>query len=125
MNTVLDQFPPICVHGSRIKSGMTIQSCKEPDMLRAQMARQSYAAVDTMTRTEQASPHRLIELLYDELLACLRQSEIALRNGDMPLKSSRLSKALSILHGLESSLDFASGGEVAQDRQSTRLNSSH
>lgn len=83
-------------------------------MLRAQMARQSYAAVDTMTRTEQASPHRLIELLYDELLACLRQSEIALRNGDMPLKSSRLSKALSILHGLESSLDFASGGEVAQ-----------
>jgi flagellar protein FliS len=83
-------------------------------MLRSQMARQSYVAIDNNTRTEQASPHRLIELLYDELLACLRQADLAMKNGNLELKSSRLSKALSILAGLEASLDFERGGDVAQ-----------
>lgn len=83
-------------------------------MFQAQRARHSYATVDSATRVEQASPHRLIELLYEELLACLRQAQIALENGNLALKSSRLSKALSILGGLESSLDFGRGGEVAR-----------
>lgn len=83
-------------------------------MLRAQLARQNYAAVDTTTRTEQASPHRLIALLYEELLSCLRQAEIAVTNDNLPLKSARISKALSILNGLESGLDFARGGDVAR-----------
>src|SRR3546814_18341702 len=84
------------------------------DMMTAQRARQSYATVDSSTRTEQASPHRLIELLYDELLSCLRQAGIAITNGDLEMKSGRLSKALSIVHGLESGLDFTRGGEVAR-----------
>lgn len=83
-------------------------------MFQAHRARQSYAAIDTSTRTEQASPHRLIELLYDELLSCLRQAVIALGKGDLALKSNRLSKALSVLHGLEAGLDFNRGGEVAR-----------
>ncbi len=83
-------------------------------MLQAQRARQSYAAIDTSTRTEQASPHRLIELLYEELFSCLRQAAIALGNGDLALKSQRLSKALSILNGLELSLDFGRGSDVAR-----------
>lgn len=77
-------------------------------------ARQGYAAIDAATRTEQASPHRLIELLYDELRSCLAQAEIAIGKGDLALKSTKLSKALSIVHGLESGLDFNRGGEVAQ-----------
>src|SRR3546814_16702368 len=84
------------------------------EMMTAQRARQSYATVDSSTRTEQASPHRLFELLYDELLSCLRQAGIAITNGDLEMKSGRLSKALSIVHGLESGLDFTRGGEVAR-----------
>ena len=82
-------------------------------MLQAHRARQSYAAIDTGTRAEQASPHRLIELLYDELLSCLRQAAFAVEGGQLELKSQRVSKALSILHGLETGLDSARGGEVA------------
>src|SRR3546814_14068113 len=84
------------------------------DMMTAQRARQSYATVDSSTRTEQASPHRLIELLYDELLSCLRQAGIAITNGDLEMNSGRLSKALSIVHGLESGLDLSRGGEVGR-----------
>src|SRR3546814_21166003 len=83
-------------------------------MRTGQRALQCYARVDSITRTEQASPHRLIELLYAELLACLRQAGIAITNGDLEMKSGRLSKALSIGHGLESGLDFTRGGEVAR-----------
>ncbi|MBB4632807.1 flagellar export chaperone FliS [Sphingosinicella soli] len=83
-------------------------------MTHALRARQQYAAIDTATRTEQASPHRLIEMLYDELLSALRQAGIAIERQDFSLKSSRISRALSILHGLESGLDFNRGGAVAQ-----------
>lgn len=82
-------------------------------MLQAQRARQSYAAIDTDTRVVQASPHRLIELLYEELQACLRQAAFAVEGGNLALKSQRISKALSILHGLEASIDAERGGEVA------------
>ena len=87
-------------------------------MMQAMRARQQYAAIDTATRTEQASPHRLIEMLYDELLSALRQAGIAVERGDLPLKSSRISRALSILHGLESSLEFNRGGPVAESLSS-------
>ena len=87
-------------------------------MMQAMRARQQYAAIDTATRTEQASPHRLIEMLYDELLSALRQAEIAVERGDLGMKSSRISRALSILHGLESSLDFNRGGPVAESLSS-------
>ncbi|MBL8647917.1 MAG: flagellar export chaperone FliS [Sphingosinicella sp.] len=83
-------------------------------MMQAMRARQQYAAIDTATRTEQANPHRLIEMLYDELLSALRQAGIAIDRGDLAMKSSRISRALSILHGLESSLDFNRGGSVAE-----------
>lgn len=87
-------------------------------MMQAMRARQQYAAIDTATRTEQASPHRLIEMLYDELLSALRQAGIAVERGDLGMKSSRISRALSILHGLESSLDFNRGGPVAESLSS-------
>ncbi len=87
-------------------------------MLHTLRARQQYTAIDASTRTEQAGPHRLIEMLYDELLSALRQARYALEKGDLPLKSSRVSRALSILHGLESSLDFNRGGTVAESLSS-------
>src|SRR3546814_15988799 len=83
-------------------------------MMTAQRARQSYATVDSSTRTEQASPHRLIELLYDELLSCLRPAGIAIANGELEMKSGRLSKALSTVHGLASGIAFTRGGEGAR-----------
>lgn len=83
-------------------------------MFAARSARAAYQTVASTTQTDQASPHRLIELLYDELLASLRQASLATAAGNLSAKSANVSRALAILNGLESSLDFQKGGEVAK-----------
>ena len=83
-------------------------------MFAARSARATYQNVAVSTQTDQASPHRLIELLYEELLASLRQASLATAAGNFAAKSANVSRALGVLNGLESSLDFERGGEVAK-----------
>lgn len=77
-------------------------------------ARNSYQNIDLSSRIEGASPHRLVAILFDELLKALDAMAAAAQRGDRGQLGVRQSRALSILHGLESSLDMQSGGEVAQ-----------
>jgi flagellar protein FliS len=84
------------------------------------MARQSFGAararyqnVDLASRIEAASPHRLVAILLDELIKALDAMEAACRVSDFTQRGLRQSRALSVLHGLEGSLDFEKGGDVA------------
>ena len=77
-------------------------------------ARNSYQNIDLSSRIEGASPHRLVAILFDELLKALDAMAAAAQRGDRSQLGVRQSRALSILHGLESSLDMQSGGEIAQ-----------
>ncbi|WP_250890112.1 flagellar export chaperone FliS [Sphingobium nicotianae] len=72
-----------------------------------------YAAVDTGSRVEGASPHQLVKILFDELLLALDTSALALKAGDRHKCLDRQTRALAILHALETSLDHDRGGEVA------------
>jgi len=72
-----------------------------------------YAAVDTGSRVEGATPHQLVRILYDELVLALDTSAHALKAGDRHKCLDRQTRALSILHALETSLDFDKGGDVA------------
>jgi len=76
-------------------------------------ALRSYAAVDTGSRVEGASPHQLVRILFDELLLALDAAALALRAGDRHKSLDRQTRALTLLHALESSLDFDKGGEIA------------
>jgi len=76
-------------------------------------AARRYAAIDTGSRVEGATPHQLVRILYDELLLALGTSALALKNGDRHKCIDRQSRALAILHALETSLDFERGGDVA------------
>lgn len=76
-------------------------------------ALRSYTAVDTTSRVEGASPHQLVRILFDELLLALDAAALALRAGDRHRTTDRQTRALTLLHALESSLDFAQGGEIA------------
>src|SRR3546814_7698537 len=115
-------------------------------------ARARDQSIDMTSRIEGASPHGLVAILFDELLKALDARTAAIRRGDLGQRGTRQARALSILHGLEASLDFEKGGDIAdglaaiyregrrlviaggrandaeqvvQDRKSTRLNSSH
>lgn len=72
-----------------------------------------YAAVDTDSRVEGATPHQRVRILFDELLLSLDASALALRSGDRHLTLDKQTRGLTILHALETSLDFDRGGDIA------------
>ncbi|MEY3551769.1 MAG: flagellar protein FliS [Pseudomonadota bacterium] len=62
---------------------------------------------------EGADQHSLVQILYGELLNALDHTHDALERLDLQAKSASMTKALSIIHVLNSTLDFEKGGEVA------------
>ena len=79
----------------------------------AAMAR--YQRVDVTSRVEGADSHELVAILYDELLKSLDAMTVAVSRGDYVQRGERQSKALRLLSGLEMSLDYEKGGEIAID----------
>ena len=77
-------------------------------------ARVRYQNIDLNSRIEGATPHGLVAILFDELLKALDAMEAAVRRKDFSQRGNKQSRALSILHGLEGSLDHEGGGEIAQ-----------
>jgi flagellar protein FliS len=73
----------------------------------------SYKSVDLVSRIEGASPHQLVQVMYEELLKALDAMAVASRRNDFTQRGERQSRALAILTGLETSLDFEKGGEIA------------
>ena len=76
-------------------------------------ARTRYQNVDLASRIEGASPHGLVAILFDELLKALDAMAAAARAREFGQRGTRQARALSILHGLEASLDYDQGGEIA------------
>ncbi|MBK5264908.1 MAG: flagellar protein FliS [Alphaproteobacteria bacterium] len=76
-------------------------------------ARRRYAAVDTGSRIEGANPHQLVKVLFDELLYAIDAAILSDKTGDRAKCADKQARALSILHALESSLDFDKGGQLA------------
>ncbi|SRR5690606_28613020 len=76
-------------------------------------AKARYRSVDLVSRIEGASPHRLVQIMFDELLKALDALTVAVRRRDLSQRAQRQSRALAILNGLETSLDFDKGGEIA------------
>ena len=72
-----------------------------------------YQSVDISSRIEGATPHRLVQIMYEELLKALDAMAFATARGDYVQRGQRQSKALAILTGLETSLDYDKGGEIA------------
>jgi flagellar protein FliS len=73
----------------------------------------AYQVAEQDFLVEGADQHSLVQILYGELLKALDHTHDALERLDLPAKSASLTKALSIIHVLNSTLDFEKGGEVA------------
>ena len=76
-------------------------------------ARAQYRTVDLSSRIESANPHGLVAILFDELLKSIDAMTAAMRARDFGQRGTRQARALSILNGLETSLDLEAGGELA------------
>ena len=72
-----------------------------------------YRAIDVSSKIEGASPHRLVAILYEELVLALATMKLAIRRGDGIRQTEAQARALVIVQSLDNSLDFARGGETA------------
>ena len=78
------------------------------------VAHAHYRTVDIESRIEGANPHQLVVIMFEEVLQALDAMAVAAQRGDYTQRIQRQSRALSILHGLEGSLDYSKGGDIAE-----------
>ena len=72
-----------------------------------------YQQMSVQTKIADASPHQLITMMFDGLLGRLAMSKGFIDRGDFEGKSKCLGSAITILGGLQNSLDLERGGDVA------------
>ncbi|MEQ5837478.1 flagellar export chaperone FliS [Marinobacter sp. NFXS9] len=75
---------------------------------------QAYQRVNTQTSITDADPHKLIQLLYNGALERINMAKARMQAKDYEGKGRLISKAIEIVGGLRSFLDFEKGGELAR-----------
>lgn len=74
----------------------------------------AYRQVGVQSIVDGASPHMLIQMLFDGLMQSLNAARGALQRGEIEEKGRQLGKAGRIIEeGLKAGLDAAQGGELA------------
>lgn len=81
----------------------------------AASALRNYQQVSTQSQLAEASPHRLIQMLYQGALDRIAQAQGAMSRGEVSQKGVLISKAIDIVNGLRQALDKEKGGEYAQN----------
>jgi len=76
-------------------------------------ALRQYQRSGTELQVQQASPHRLIQMLMEGGLTRLAEARGALARGDMAQKGEALGKAIAIISGLREGLNLKAGGKLA------------
>lgn len=72
-----------------------------------------YADIHSSSNLGEDSPHRLIQMLMEGLLARINSAKGAIAHGDFAAKSTYISNAIGIVGGLNEALDLDQGGELA------------
>jgi flagellar secretion chaperone FliS len=74
---------------------------------------QSYSNVKVHSGVEEASPHRLIQMLFEGALERIAQAKGAMAQNQIARKGELIGKAVNIVGGLQGSLNDREGGDLA------------
>lgn len=74
---------------------------------------QQYADNYVSTAVTEATPHKLVGMLYDGALKNLKLAKVFVEQNQLEKKSRHINKALSIINSLKSGVDLEVGGEIA------------
>lgn len=86
-----------------------------PFASRTQRPGNTYARIGVETQIHDASPHRLIAMLFEGLMSALAHAEGAIQSEQCDLKVNALMRAVRILdEGLKSGLNLQEGGPLAE-----------
>ena len=78
-------------------------------------ATKAYQQIDTQSRIEDASPHRLIQLMMERALAKIGLARSQLNDGNIAEKGSNISDAISIINGLQASLNHKADKRMSEN----------
>ena len=73
-----------------------------------------YKSVGMRSEIESATPHRLIQMLLDGAMAKISIAKGCIERDDVNGKCENIDWAISIVGGLQGSLDFEQGGSLAE-----------
>lgn len=73
----------------------------------------AYSSMQVETKVVDASPHRLIQMLFEGALERIAQAKGALQQNQSARKGELISKAVGIVGGLQGSLVDAGDGELS------------
>jgi flagellar protein FliS len=76
-------------------------------------AAQNYSSMKVQSSAMDASPHRLIQMLFEGALERIAQAKGAMQQGQVARKGELISKAINIVAGLNGTLNDKEGGELA------------
>ena len=79
---------------------------------------QAYEDIERQSLTDTEDPHLVVSVLFKELLKSMSLfvENMDIKNGgDLDLKSKHFARSLTIIYGLQSSLDFEKGGPIAEN----------
>jgi|SRR5690554_538965 len=76
-------------------------------------AARHYQQMNVHSRVVDASPHRLIQMLFEGALERIAQAKGAMMRGNTAQKGELIGKAVNIVQGLQGSLNDTEGGELA------------
>lgn len=76
---------------------------------------QQYTNTNVQTAVESATPHRLVQMLYEGALDRIAQAKGAMIRKDFEAKARLTNRVIDILSSLRAGLDLEKGGEVANN----------
>jgi len=76
---------------------------------------QQYANTYVETAVSEASPHKLVEMLYEGALKHLNLTKVFIEQKDFEKKAEHVNKSLSILNALRSGVDLEKGKDIAEN----------
>ncbi len=82
--------------------------------LKRQFTKQ-YANNYVETAISEATPHKLVEMLYDGAIKNMNLAKVFIEQKNYEKKSEYINKALAILNALRAGVDLGKGGDVAQN----------
>jgi flagellar protein FliS len=83
--------------------------------MRNTAAMNQYKQVGIHASVENADPHTLVQMLFDGAIERLNMAKMHMHQGNIALKGENISRAISIVDGLRTSLDMEKGGEIAEN----------
>ena len=74
-----------------------------------------YQSIATQSRIDDASPHRLIQLMMERALSKIGLAKTQMQEGRVQEKGNNISDAISIINGLQASLNHSADERMSEN----------